>query len=643
MSNPQQTDQPQNDPGGDALTAVVALAIKVVVALLLLPLLIPLIVVAVSGEIVATKTKFWIVSPCRWALNTAGALLVFALLAVEVVLLAGWFSSGQAEAFRSSPDWGDQILPTFLPWAIANLASGVFLIPVAMSAHRRRIARRVRTRRISDVLRQTQIEQARKRAADAAAAKRVGVQLDAETGAIASTSDKALTAPLPGPHGRQGFGFVSRATVKNLAERFYDVRRVRDWTDDEGKLMMLPADAASVRALLIAESGTGKTVLLSDMMLCALMYGWPVVFIDAKGDPADAEKLQAIARSFGRTAEVGGPWNLFTGTADQVTSKLMRLMPPPDGANQYYLNEIRGVLQVVQAASPLTSVDDLRERLTRPENFIDDRVDLGIVLHKIDRDGTTAGERALSSLLVELRPLQQWISPDGWSYDNPQADLRIVPLSPISDTQARLGDLLLLDLRNYLATRLERRDKTPTLVVVDEFPQLVTGTTDPGDTATSLFETARSAGMGLILAAQSVAGLSRDEISRRRALSSGAALIFGRSKDPEDVVQYAGTIMQMEASGAATGEELKSGRAQHTFLVPPQDVREAADGAFWIIQAGGIAPFRALPTRRTAATPPPVTEPLRADAAESPVDADDSANARDVSVPDPAVDADTRS
>ena len=69
-------------------------------------------------------------------------------------------------------------------------------------------------------------------------------------------------------------------------------------------------------------------------------------------------------------------------------------------------------------------------------------------------------------------------------------------------------------------------------------------------------------------------------------------------------MQYAGTIMQMEASGAATGEELRSGRAQHTFLVPPLDVREAADGAFWIIQAGGIAPFRALPTRRVAAPAP---------------------------------------
>ena len=103
--------------------------------------------------------------------------------------------------------------------------------------------------------------------------------------------------------------------------------------------------------------------------------------------------------------------------------------------------------------------------------------------------------------------------------------------------------------------------------------------------------------MGLILAAQSPAGVSNDEVRRRRALTSGAALIFGRSKDPEDVVKYAGTVMQMEASGAAGGEQLNSARAQHTYVIPPQDVREASDGSFWIVQAGAIAPFRALPNR----------------------------------------------
>jgi len=68
-------------------------------------------------------------------------------------------------------------------------------------------------------------------------------------------------------------------------------------------------------------------------------------------------------------------------------------------------------------------------------------------------------------------------------------------------------------------------------------------------------------------------------------------------------VKYAGTVMRMESAGRATGEELGSARAQHTYVIPPQDVREAADGAFWIVQGGAIAPFRALPNRQMH-TPP---------------------------------------
>lgn len=146
-----------------------------------------------------------------------------------------------------------------------------------------------------------------------------------------------------------------------------------------------------------------------------------------------------------------------------------------------------------------------------------------------------------------------------------------------------------------MADRLRRGDKRPALLIVDEFPQLVTEETDPGDVAAALFETARSAGLGLILAGQSVAGLSGDEAMRQRALSSGAGLIVGRSKDPEAVVQLAGTVMRMEASGEAHSGELRSGRAQHTYVNPPQVVREAWDGRFWLIHRGASAPFQVLP------------------------------------------------
>lgn len=597
--------QPETQPAGqsdvvsDTLAAVFKFAFVAAVVLVALPLVLPLIL-GRSAEAFATKHQFWVVRRGQWIANTLGALMVGALLTVEIVWLVQWGQSGDAKAFFDSDNWGAQLLPTFGPWLLANFLSGVLLLPLTWSFRRRRIAEEVRARRISNVERQERIETARKRAADATAARNMGVQLDRATGVISGVSEKAMMVPYP-VDGRQALGMISRVTVKSIAEHFYDVRRVPDWVNPTGRYVVMPQKAAATRALLIAESGTGKTKFITGLVLSALEQGWPVFFLDAKGDPADADELVAVAESYGRTAVAAGPWNLFNGTAEQITAKLMRLMPPPDGANQHYLDEIRGVLQAVQDKSPIASVGDLRHRLTNPGQFVRDAYDLSLVTKPVDRTGTeTAGTRSLQALMVALRPLERWINEDGWSYSQPKADVTVVPLSPVDDAQARLGDLLMLDLRNFLASRLQDRIKTNVLVIVDEFPQLVTGSQDPGDTAGSLFETARSANVGLILATQSPSGLSNDETRRRRALTSGAALIFGRTKDPEDVVKYAGTFMRMEASGRATGEELGSARAQHTYVIPPQDVREANMAAFWVVQGGAIAPFRAFPTRTVA-------------------------------------------
>ncbi|TPW78405.1 ATP-binding protein [Schumannella sp. 10F1B-5-1] len=593
---PTQSGAPAADPVGGGIERLIATAIAAALILALLPLLIPVMTVRIAGEGVATRAWFWI--SARWHLPAAlgGIAAVTALVTIEVLLLAHGIQTGEL-----TTSW--DTVQTVIPWLVVSLFAGVLLVPAAWLLRRRKIAGLVRARQISDVVNQTRIETARKVAADATAARRIGVHLDTVTGKITGITPGGHTAPHPIPGGGSAFAVTVEQTVTTAAERFRDRRAVRDWIDAPNRMLVLPGTSSSVRALVIAESGSGKTVLLNGMILCALAYGWPVFFLDAKGDPADATHLAALARSQGKSAGVADGWNLFTGTTDQVTAKLMRLMPSPDGANQHYLDEIRGVLQAVQDRTPVTGIADLRDRLLNPGEHVRDQYDLRMVNNVVDREGTTAGERALQALLVALRPLEPWLSEDGWTYDRPAGDITIVPLSPVDDAQARLGDLLLLDLRNFLATRLRRGDKTPVLVVVDEFPQLVTDTSDPGDTAGSLFETARSAGVGLVLATQSPAGLSNDETRRRRALTSGAALIFGRSKDPEDVVQYAGTVMQMEASGTAQGDELRSARAQHTWVIPPQDVREAADGAFWLVQAGAIAAFRALPQAQPAPTP----------------------------------------
>jgi hypothetical protein len=603
--------QPQTDLASESLARILKVFFFLLAAIVALPLLIPVAASRIGGDTVATKTRFWIIGRRHGLISAAGIAVVVLLVGLEVGLAWHWVAAGDGAALVHQPGWKEALFRMVAPWAVLNLFSGVLLLPAAWSIKRRRIAELVRSRQISNVVRQEKIEAARNRAADQTTAMRMGVHVDGETGQITSVADSAITSPFAAPDGRQVFGFVNRIPVRTMADRFFDIRRVRDWVDAKGDLIVMPTAASAVRALVIAESGTGKTVLLDDLVLSALSYGWPVLVLDAKGDPADADHLVALAQSHGMTSSRPRGWNLFNGTAEQITSLLMRLMPAPDGANQHYLDEIRGVLQAVQHESPLHGIDDLRERLHNPAPWVRDRYDLALVNQPTDRNGGTSGTRALHSLMVALRPLEEHLDDEGWSYGTPPAQLTVVPISPSDDAQARLGDLLLFDLRNYLATRMASRDHSPMLVVVDEFAQLVSGNQDPGDTAGSLFETARSAGMGLVLAGQSAAGLSNDETKRKRALGSGAALIFGRSKDPEEMVFYAGTAFRMEASGKAESGELGSGRAQHSYVIHPQEVREAADGAFWLVQAGAIAPFRALPHRTVElADEAPASEPV---------------------------------
>lgn len=583
----------------DTVAVLLKVLVRVVVVLLALPLVIPYAATAFLGPAAATRARFWItprwLRPAAWA----GGVVVGLLLTLEIAAAAERLAVKPHFAVRDGGAWASGAWAALWTVLLVNLAAGVLLVPAAFLLHRRRMGRLVTARRIPDVVVQERIEIARHRGAAWATSRRMGVRLDVRTGQITGV-DHTVTAPWKVGE-RWGFGLVSAPSARAARDRFGSARRVRDWIDPVTGTVVLPAHASAARALVVAESGTGKTVLLNGIIACALAAGWPVFVIDAKGDPADADELVAQARAAGRSAAVGARWNLFTGTAEQVTEKLMRLLPAADGANQHYLDEARGVLGMLQANAPIRSVADLWERLDQPRPHLRDAADLAAVNAIVEpRSGLTAAGRVRQALVPALRPLEDWIDANGWSYTAPTADVTVVSLSPVDVTQARLGHLLMVDLRHFLATRLRAGDKSPVLVVVDEFPQLVTTDSDPGDAAAALLETARSAGAGLILAAQSTAGLSNDDVRRARALASGAALIAGRSKDPDLIVRYAGTVVRLESAGTGTGDQLSSGRAQNAYLIPPQEVREAWDGSFWLIQGGAVAPFRTLPPTATA-------------------------------------------
>jgi hypothetical protein len=133
------TKNPQaSDPASDLLGYAFGVILAAMVVLIALPALIPLIAVRATGDAVATKARFWVVWRWQWIANTIGVLLVAALLAVEATLLTGWVSSGDAETFFATDDWGADLLPMLGPSVIANLLSGGLLLPVVWSWRRRR-------------------------------------------------------------------------------------------------------------------------------------------------------------------------------------------------------------------------------------------------------------------------------------------------------------------------------------------------------------------------------------------------------------------------------------------------------------------------------------------------------------------------
>lgn len=597
MSTQTQTPPPTRDETAtDEVLGLVGTVLKfvlvVALVLVLLPFLLPVAVVMFMGEQIGIKARFWRPSTTAIVVGWIGVPVVAGLVTYEVLWLIEWV--------KAHPDrnlWAHltAALPLW-PWLIVNFAAGALLVPLAVLWHRRRIAKRARARLIPDVELQSEIELARFRATDHRAAHKIGVYLNEQTGEVRKVRVGARYAPHTPRSGGQAFGIVARPTIRTGTEFWRDRRYVPGWMDGTHRWITLPGKAGAIRAIIIAESGTGKTMLINALIACAVEVGMKVVFLDAKGDPRDAQKLAGKLQENGYTAAVGPKWNMFAGSPVEVINKIMRQLPQTQGDGSYYRDEVLAVLQAVGSLTPIQSLDDLRARVRDPRPHAQTAFDAETVLRAINREGDTAGSRVLARIESVVRPLSPFLGADGWDYNNLPAQVTIVPLSPVDEAQIRLGDTILMDTRNHLAERMRTNDTSDLLVIVDEFPQLVTEGRDPADTAASLFEVTRSAGVGLLLAGQSPAAFSKDGQMLTRMLASGAALIAGRSKSPEDVVKLAGTIERMEASGDAAGLGMKSGRSQHSWTIPPGHVRLANMGQYWIIQGGGWAQFRVLPT-----------------------------------------------
>lgn len=391
---------------------------------------------------------------------------------------------------------------------------------------------------------------------------------------------------------------------------------------DAGRLWLAYPEAdLSRHGVVIGAAGSGKTeTLLRLSYLAARVYGWQIVFLDAKGDAATRERFVAAMLLAGidaasiRTFPAQG----YDGWRGDARALVNRLMEVSDFSEPYYREMALRVLDLATSAppGPPRSSPDLLGRLRKPALRMAYRArpEAAEVDDLADRDvaGVANRYRAFFGALGG--------SLDGaWAFEDAAACYLLLEGLALKAEAARLGRFFLEDFAHYAGVRKEPARRV--LLVVDEFSAL-----ESAADAAHLFERLRSFGAAVIVSAQGYAGLGA---GADRILDAAQTLVLHRCADPERLVARAGTVPRVEhtrylPSRAVPGGAGREGAVtqREGWRVRPNDVRQLPVGEAVVIsggKAGRVRVERLLPPEELLASAAEIVTSHGAPARPAPV------------------------
>ncbi len=367
---------------------------------------------------------------------------------------------------------------------------------------------------------------------------------------------------------------------------------------DAGRLWLAYPEAdLSRHAVVVGAAGSGKTeTLLRLSYLAARVYGWQIVFLDAKGDAATRERFVAAMLHAGIDAASirTFPAQPYDGWRGDARALVNRLMEVSDFSEPYYREMALRVLDLATSAppGPPRSSPDLLGRLRKAALRIAYRArpEAGEVVDLAERDvaGVANRYRAFFGALGG--------SLDGaWAFEDPAACYLLLEGLALKAEAARLGRFFLEDFAHYAGVRKEPARRV--LLVVDEFSAL-----ESAADAAHLFERLRSFGAAVIVSAQGYAGLGA---AADRILDAAQTLVLHRCADPERLVARAGTVPRLEHTRYLPGPGGPGGAGREGAVtrregwrVRPNDVRQLPAGEAVVVsggKAGRVRVERLLP------------------------------------------------
>src|SRR5581483_117225 len=290
-------------------------------------------------------------------------------------------------------------------------------------------------------------------------------------------------------------------------------------------------------------SGSGKTETCKRLAAgAAQVYGYQVFYLDCKGDDETAHAFQTAMRVVGQSRLAHFPSAAYDGWRGDPTALLNRLMMILDFSEPYYRDLTRMLLSLALEAppGPTRSSAELLGRLNLD--------DLATRYAGMPEARELSGLRVPDAQAVYNRYRAFFKAlggglDGGWAFEDVDAGYLQLRGLELKDQTAGLGRYLLEDFAHYVATR-KPKDKR-VLLIVDEFPAIAFS----GANAATLFEMVRFHGAGIVVTAQSYAGMGAEV---DRILGAAAGLIIHQCADPERLLARAGQGLEFQRRVAFT-------------------------------------------------------------------------------------------
>lgn len=360
--------------------------------------------------------------------------------------------------------------------------------------------------------------------------------------------------------------------------------------DPRGNSFVYPESALGMHAAVVGGSGSGKTeTLLAIATRAAARYGWKILFLDCKGDPATQHRFAAAMHQAGISNIGIFPQNAYDGWRGDKRALLNRLLAVLEFNHPYYQSVAKLMLDLMLSQPkglPRTSAEMLTslhpETLARIYKGLPQEQDvLGIE--------KTAGQTTHGRYRSFLAALEGKL--DGsWAFEDVDAAYLLLEGTALKDEAASLGRYFLEDFSHFITKRKRAKDRV--LLIVDEYSAIATGAD-----AANLFERVRSFGGSIMVSSQSYSGLG-DRRESERILDAAHTLIVHRCPDPERLVQRAGTYRRPERSiyigrEGPTGEG--SVRIQDAFKASPDTARQLEVGEVFVVAEGRAHKVQVVP------------------------------------------------